>query len=186
MSYALSSKTAQSPQRQYKGLLSLAALYRPVGSGTAGHETAAVPEGGTVSRVSTNLVGPIGGLCGLPTREGIGPDQLQRTESEKYNARRRKRPSTMHRRKYPSATHGVRGGGRGFAAAPTVFEVCSFRLKDSSVTSVTVQKRFSGAAVFLPRRLEEGGARQRSRPRGRNSVPRCNEHSRTVCGALRP
>jgi hypothetical protein len=41
------------------------ALYRPVGSLTAGHDTAAVPEGGTVARGATNIVGPTAGLCGL-------------------------------------------------------------------------------------------------------------------------
>jgi hypothetical protein len=58
--------------------------------------------------------------------------------------------------------------------------------KDSSVTSVTVQRRISGAAVYSPRRLGDRGAGHRSRPRGRNSVPRRNEPRRTDCRSLRP
>jgi hypothetical protein len=55
----------------------------PLWLGDAGHNTADGPEGRTVSRGSTNLVGPIAGFCGLPTRDGIGPDQLKRTDPEK-------------------------------------------------------------------------------------------------------
>jgi hypothetical protein len=69
---------------------------------------------------------------------------------------------------------------------PTVYDLCSFRLEDSLVTSVTVQMRFTISAVHRPRRLGNGGARNRSRPRGQNSFPRCNEPSRTDCGDLRP
>jgi hypothetical protein len=67
--------------------------------GTAGNDTASAPEGGTVYRGATNLVGLTAGLCGLPTREGIVPDQLQRTDREKDHARRGKRHNTSHRRK---------------------------------------------------------------------------------------
>jgi hypothetical protein len=51
----------------------------PVGSGTTGHDTAAPPGGGTVSRGATNLIGPTAGICGIPTRQGIESDQLTRT-----------------------------------------------------------------------------------------------------------
>jgi hypothetical protein len=46
----------------------------PVFSGTAGHDTAADPGVETLSRGATNLVGPTAELCGIPTRQGIGPD----------------------------------------------------------------------------------------------------------------
>jgi hypothetical protein len=39
------------------------------------------------------------GALRLPTWQGIGPDQLPRTEREKYHARRVKRTSNTHRRK---------------------------------------------------------------------------------------
>jgi hypothetical protein len=48
---------------------------------------------------ATNIFGLTVGLCGLPTRDGIGPDQLQRTDREKYHAWRGKRTTTTHRRK---------------------------------------------------------------------------------------
>jgi hypothetical protein len=76
-----------------------AAVYSPVGSGTAGHDTSDAPEGGTGSRGATNVVGPTAKLCGLPTLQGIGPDQLTRTDREKYNALRGKIPTNSHRRK---------------------------------------------------------------------------------------
>jgi hypothetical protein len=75
----------------------MGAVYRPVGSVTAGHGTAAVPDDGTVARSATNIVELTAGLCGLPTGQGIGPDQLPRTDREKYHARRVKRPTTTHR-----------------------------------------------------------------------------------------
>jgi hypothetical protein len=92
-------KIPQSPQRRYKGRFLGAAVVRPRRLRAAGNDTAAAPVGETVSRGATNLVGPIAGLCGLPTRHGIGPGQLPRTEREKFHARRGKRPSTTHRRK---------------------------------------------------------------------------------------
>jgi hypothetical protein len=69
----------------------------PVGLGTVGNVTASGSVGGTVSRGATNLVGPIAGLCGLITVEGIGPDQLQLTDREKDHERRRNRPTNTHR-----------------------------------------------------------------------------------------
>jgi hypothetical protein len=149
------------------------------------HHTEAAPGGGTVSRGATNLVRPTAGLCGLPKRQGIGPDHLQRTDREKYHARRGKRPTTMHRKKEPSAPHGGREWAWFCRLATTVCELCSFRLKESSVTSVKVQSAFLWCSCIPPRRFEDGGAIQRSRPRGRNSFPRGNEPSRTDCGALR-
>jgi hypothetical protein len=73
-----------------------------------------------------------------------------------------------------------------FRLGPTVYEVCSFRLKNRSVTSVTVQTAFLGGRSIIPRRLGDGGKRQLSRPRGRNCFPRRNEPSRTDCRSLRP
>jgi hypothetical protein len=50
---------------------------------------------------------------------------------------------------------------------------------------VTVQRAYLGGGVIPPRRLGDGGAGHRSRPRGRNSVPRRNEPRRTDCRSLR-
>jgi hypothetical protein len=69
---------------------------------------------------------------------------------------------------------------------PTVYELCSFRLKDSSVTSVAVQRAFFRSGVIPPRRIGYDGARRRSRPRGWKVVPRRNEPSRFDFGVLRP
>jgi hypothetical protein len=67
-----------------------------------------------------------------------------------------------------------------------VYVLCSFCLKNCSVTSVTVQRAFLMGGGIPPRRLGNGGSRHLSRPRVRNCVPRCNEPSRTDCGFLRP
>jgi hypothetical protein len=166
--------------------LSWVPVYNPFSSGTAGHDTSAAPEGETVSRGATNLVVPTAGLCGLPTRQGTGSYQLERTDPEKYHALRGKQPTTTHRRKWPSAPHGGRGWDWAWRQGPTVYELCSFRLKDSSVTSVTLQRAFAGGAQFRPRGFGDGGARHGSRPRGRNRFTRRNDPSRTDCGALRP
>jgi hypothetical protein len=147
---------------------------------------AAAPEGGTVSSCATNLFGPTAGLCGLPTRQGTGSDQLQRTEREKYHARRGKRPNTTHRRKYPSAHTGAAKAAGDWRLGRTVYEVYSLLPENSSVASVNVQTAYLGGRIIQPRRLGDCGARQRSRPRGRNSGPRCNEHRWTDCGDLRP
>jgi hypothetical protein len=56
----------------------------PSARGMAGHDNLDAPEGGSVSRGATNLVGPTAGLCGLPTRQDTGPDQLKLTDREKY------------------------------------------------------------------------------------------------------
>jgi hypothetical protein len=69
---------------------------------------------------------------------------------------------------------------------PTVYDLCSFRLKDSSVTSVTLQRAFLLGGSIPPRRIGDGGARHRRRRRVRNNVPSSNDPSRTVCGVLRP
>jgi hypothetical protein len=53
---------------------------------------------------------------------------------------------------------------RDMRLGPTVYLVGFFRRKDSSVTSVTVLRRFSGAAVYRPRRIGDGGERNRIRP----------------------
>jgi hypothetical protein len=69
---------------------------------------------------------------------------------------------------------------------PKVYELCSFRLKDSSVTSMTVQRSFIVGGAIPPRRFVDAGERHRHRPRGRKFFPRCKEPSRSDCGALRP
>jgi hypothetical protein len=57
---------------------------------------------------------------------------------------------------------------------------------DCSVTSVTLQLAFLAGGGIPPRRLGDGGARHRSRPRGWNSVPRINDPNKNDCGDLRP
>jgi hypothetical protein len=69
---------------------------------------------------------------------------------------------------------------------PTVYKVGSFRLKASSVTSVTEQSAFVGGGSIPPCRFGESGPRHCRRPWGRNTVPRRNEPSRSYCGALTP
>jgi hypothetical protein len=69
---------------------------------------------------------------------------------------------------------------------PTVYELSTFRLKDFSFTSVTVESAFILCGGITPRRLGDGGSRHLSRPRGRKHVPRRNEPSRTDSGSLRP
>jgi hypothetical protein len=68
-----------------------------LGDGGARHHSH--PRGGTVSSGASNIVEPTAGLFGLPTRQGIEPDQVAHTDREKYHARRGKRPTTTHRRK---------------------------------------------------------------------------------------
>jgi hypothetical protein len=141
----------------------------PVCSGKTVHDNTAAPGGGTVSRGATNIFGLTAGLCGLPTQQGIGPDQLKRTEG------------------YSRPRHtGVDKAARHWRLRPTDYLVCSFLLKVSSFTTVTVHRAFHGGAVYSPRRIGDGRGRQRSRPRGRKSGPLCNEHSRTDSVVLRP
>jgi hypothetical protein len=84
MSYApFVLRVSQSPQWRFRGLFSWAAVFRPVGSGTARHDNLAAPDCGTVSRGATKLVGPTADLFVLPTRQGFGPDQLPRNDREK-------------------------------------------------------------------------------------------------------
>jgi hypothetical protein len=80
----VSSVTSETVQRAFGG----SDCIQPVGSGKAVHDTAAAPRGGTVSRGATNQVGPTAALCGLPTWQGVRPDQIQRTDRDKYHARR--------------------------------------------------------------------------------------------------
>jgi hypothetical protein len=82
----------------------------------SGHDNAAAPGGGTVSRGAKSLVGPTAGLCGLPKLQGIGPDQLKRTDREKKHTRRGNIPTTTHRWKEQSEPNGGRGEGRALAA----------------------------------------------------------------------
>jgi hypothetical protein len=169
-----------------QSLLSWAAVYHPVGSGTAGHDAEAAPEGGKMSRGATNILGLTAGFCGLPTRQGIGPDQLPRTDREKYHARRGNDQIPRTEGNSRSRQTGAAKAAGAFRLGPTVYKVWSFRLKDISVTSVTVQSAFIGGGVIQPRRIGDGGAQHRSRPRGRNTVPRRKELSRTDCAAPHP
>jgi hypothetical protein len=106
------------------------------------YDNSAAPGGGTVSRGATNLVGPTEGLCGLPTRQGFGPDQLPCTDREKYTDVKGsdQQPRTDGNSR-PRHT-GVDKAAGNFRLGPTVYELCSDRLKDSSVTSATVQRAF--------------------------------------------
>jgi hypothetical protein len=139
-----------------------------------------------VSRGATNIFGPTARLCGLPTWQGTGrinynaPTEKSTTHGEGSNQLTRTEGDSP-----PRHTGAAKAAGD-WRLGPTVYKVCSFRLEDSSFTSVTVQRRFSGAEVYRPRRLGECEERHRIRPRVRNSVPRRNEPSRTDCGALRP
>jgi hypothetical protein len=138
-----------------------------------------------VSRGATNLVGPTAGLCGLlnikasgqinyhaptekSTTHGERSDQLQRTEEES-------RPG----HKGAAKAAGV------WLLGHTVYEVCSFRLEDRSVSSVTVKTAFLQGCGIPPRRLGDGRDRKRRRPRERNGVPRRNDPNRTDCRSLR-
>jgi hypothetical protein len=118
-------------------------MYRAhVGSGKEGHDNAAAPGGGTVSRGATNQVGETAALCGLPTIQGVGPDQLKRTDRESTthgegSDQLTRTEGTSH----PRHT-GVEKTAGHWRLGPTVYEVCSFRIKDSSVTSVTVESAF--------------------------------------------
>jgi hypothetical protein len=98
--------------------------------------------------------------------EGI--DQLTRTEANSH----------------PRHT-GVAEAAGSWGLGPTVYGECSFRLKDSSVTSVTVEWAFFGGGSIPPpsARGRRGGISQT--PRGRNRVPRGNEPRRTDCLSLR-
>jgi hypothetical protein len=91
-----------------------------------------------VSRGATNLVGLIAGLWGLPTREGIEPDQLQRTDREKdHNGEETDQLPRTEGNCRPRHT-GVAEAAGELRLSPTVYKLCSFRLKDISVTSVTI------------------------------------------------
>jgi hypothetical protein len=74
-----SSVTSVTVQTAFLGYRSIP--YRRLGD--AVHDIADVPDGGTVHRGSRDIAGPTARLCGLPKRDGIGPDQLQRTDREK-------------------------------------------------------------------------------------------------------
>jgi hypothetical protein len=163
-----------------------AGLYCPRRLGDGGARKLRRPGGGTVSRGATNLVGPTAGLFGLPTRQGIGPDQLALTDekSTTHGEARVLLPRTVGNSR-PRHTAVAEAAGA-WRLGPKVYELCPFPLKDSSVTSVTVERAFLGGGGIPPRRLVDCGVRHRSRPRGRKCVPRRNEPSRTDCRALRP
>jgi hypothetical protein len=78
---------AQSPQLQYKRRFAGADVYRPRRLGDCGsrhrsHLGGGGGGGGKVSPGGTNQVGLTAGLFGLPTSQGIGPDQLPHTNRE--------------------------------------------------------------------------------------------------------
>jgi hypothetical protein len=82
----------------------------------------------------------------------------------------------------------TRGSRRrpGIGGWETVYELCSFRLKDSLVTSVTVQIAFfGGGGIRNPSVRGRRGTRPQP-PRRRISVPQRNEPSRTEFGSLPP
>jgi hypothetical protein len=105
-------------------------------------------------------------LCGLPKRHGIGrvnyhaPSGNRTTHGEGSNQETRTEGNSRPR------NTGVSEVAVALRLGPTFFELCSFRLKVSSVTSVTIKNSFLGDDGIPPRRLRDGGARQRSRPRG--------------------
>jgi hypothetical protein len=103
------------------------------------------------------------------TTHGDGSDQLTRTEGNS-----RPRHSEVAETAGP-----LRLGSK-------LCESCSFRLKDSSVTSMTVQRAFHGGGGIRHPTTRGSRARLRSRPLGRNNFPRRNELIRTDCGALKP
>jgi hypothetical protein len=79
---------------------------------------------------------------GKSTTQGEGSGQLPRTEGNGH----------------PRNT-GVAVAAGSLLPGPTLYEVCSFRLKDSSVTSLMVQKAFLGGGVIpiLTARGRRGG-----------------------------
>jgi hypothetical protein len=136
----------------------------PFGSWNAGHDTAAAPGGETMALGEAYLVGRTAGLCGLPTLQGIGPDQLYRpTEKSNTHGEGSVQLPRTEGNSRPRHTW-VAEAAVALRLGPTVYELCSSRLKDSSVTSVTVQRAFFEGGGVPPRRLGDGGARKRSRP----------------------
>jgi hypothetical protein len=130
--------------------LSRAALFPPVDSGNAGHDNASGPGGGKVSLGATNQVRLTAGLCGLPTSQGIGPDQLHAPpEKSTTNGERRAQLTRTEGNSRPRHSGAANAAGD-WRLRPTVYKVCSFRLEDSSVTSVTLQTSFLGGGGITP------------------------------------
>jgi hypothetical protein len=134
-----------------------------------------VPRGNELSRTDCGFLRP---SCTARRRAGSTTTQRPR------KAPRTAREATNYDAPNGIAVRATRGSRR--RPGPTDYEVCPILLQDRSITSVTVQWAFLGGGGIPPCRLGDGGARQRSRPRGRNRVPRRNEPSRTDCGALGP
>jgi hypothetical protein len=130
--------------------LSGAAVFRPRFLGDGGNDTAATPGGGRVSRGVTNIIGPTAGHCVLPTRQGIGPDQLPRTAREKYHARRGIRPTTTHRTNSRPRHTGPSGTAWPLLLGPTVNDVCSPVLRIDQSHQCRYKGRLLGAAVHRP------------------------------------
>jgi hypothetical protein len=120
-----------------------------------------------VSRGVTNLVGPTAGLSGRPTRQGTCPDQEQSTDLESTTHGEGSDQLTRTQANSSPRHTGVEKAAGDWRMGPTVFEVCSFRLKDSSVTSVTIKIAFLWGIGIPPRRIGVGGAGNPSRPRER-------------------
>jgi hypothetical protein len=120
-----------------------------------------------VSRGATNLVGQTAALCGPPTLQGIGPDQLPRTDRTKYHARRGKRPTTTELKTYPSPAYGSHhrhtgvAGGRGLAAGTGSGH--------RSAPGGRGKYRPRGRVMTLFR--TRGRLRTLFRPRGRRGIP---------------
>jgi hypothetical protein len=82
-----------------------------------------------VSLGPTNLVAPTAELCGLPTMQGIGPDQLQLTERKSttngegsYQLPRTEGNSRPRHK-------GAAKAARDWRLGPTDYELCSSGLK---------------------------------------------------------
>jgi hypothetical protein len=139
-----------------------------------------------VSRGAMNLVLPTARICGLPTRQGIGPDQLHSTERKRTtHGEGIDQPPFTEGKSRPRHT-GVAEAAGAWRLRPTVYEIFSFRLKDSSVTSVTVKMAFHWCGCIPPPSARRLFRTTPQTPLGRDSVPRRNEPSRTDCGVLRP
>jgi hypothetical protein len=136
-----------------------------------------------VSSGATNLLGPTAGLCRLPARQGIGTDQVKLT-AQKSTTHGEGSDQLPRNEGTSRPRHtGVDKTAWHWRLGPTVYEVCSFRLKDSSVTTVAVQIAFLRGVILPPSARGRRGSTSQPPP-GADSVSRRNEASGTDCGAL--
>jgi hypothetical protein len=139
-----------------------------------------------VSRCATNIVPVTVGVCGLPTRQRSGADQLTRTDQKSFTHGEGsvKLPRTEGSSR-PLHTGTAKAAGN-WRLGPTVYVMLlSSKRKLShlsdSTKGVSRMRRYtayvgSGSA----------GYDTAANPRWRNSFPRSNVPSRTDCGALGP